>query len=113
MMGGERGNRSASLETRSARGYHTEWEQRTILDFLRDTEIGYLDATFVVDEDVCAFDVSMNDVFLMQISEACQDLPNKVFYEGFFKGAVIPQQASEGAARHIFQENIQMFLVDA
>ena len=67
MTGDEHGNRLVSLETRSAPDHHAEWEQRTIFDLLRDAEIGNFDATLVVDEDVCAFDVSMNDVFLMQI----------------------------------------------
>ena len=67
MTGDERGNRLASLGTWSIPDHHTEWEQRTIFNFLRDTEIGNLDAAFVIDEDVCALDVSVNDVFLMQI----------------------------------------------
>ena len=67
MTGDERGNRLTSLETRSVLDHHMKQEQRTILDFLRDTEIRNLYATFVVDEDVCALDVPVNDVFLMQI----------------------------------------------
>ena len=67
MTGGEHGNRLAGLGTRSTSDCQAEQEQRTVFDLLRDTEIGNLDAAFVVNEDVPAFDVSVDDIFLMEI----------------------------------------------
>jgi len=67
-----------------------EWEQRTIFDLLGNTEIGNLNAALVVDKDIPAFDVSMNDLFLMEIGKPFQDLPNKILDQGFLKGAIIP-----------------------
>lgn len=66
-MDDERGNRLAGLEIRLAPDCQTEWEQHTVFDFLGNAEIGNLDAALVVDEDIPAFDVSMDDVFLVQI----------------------------------------------
>ena len=113
MKGDGRGSRLTNLGTRSTSENQTEREQRTVFNFLGDTEIGNFDSALVVDEDVSAFDVTMNDVFLVQVCQALQNLSNKVLDEGFLKGAIIPQQGGDGTARHIFQKNVQMFLIDA
>ena len=112
MTGDEHGNRLTNLGTRSTSERQTEREQRTVFNFLGDTKIGNFDSALVIDEYVCAFDIPMNDVFLVQIRQAFQDLSNKVLDEGFLEGAIIPQQGGDGTARHVFQENVQMFLID-
>lgn len=52
----------------------------TIIDLLRDSEIGYLDAPLVIDKDVGAFDVPMYDISFMQVIQTFQDLTNEVLY---------------------------------
>jgi hypothetical protein len=41
--------------------------QLTVGDLLRDTEIGDLDSTLVVHQDVGTLDIAMNDVSSMQV----------------------------------------------
>ena len=62
----------------------------TVLHFLRNTEIGDFDATLVVDKDVGALDVAVNNVTFVQVVEPFKNLPNKVFHERFFECAVVP-----------------------
>ena len=91
MMGGEHGDRLATLEIRSAPTQsNRNRKQRTVFDPLRNSEIAYLDATFVVDEDVPAFDVSMDYTFVVQVSQTFQGLSNDILGEGFLKGAIAP-----------------------
>jgi hypothetical protein len=61
----------------------------TVPDFLRDAEIGYFDATLVVHENVTALDVSMDDVPLVQIIEALENLTNEILNERFFESSVV------------------------
>lgn len=42
----------------------------TVFDFLRDTKVGDLDATFIINKHICAFDITVDDIALMEIVEA-------------------------------------------
>jgi hypothetical protein len=42
----------------------------TVTGLLRDTEIRDLDTTLVIDENICAFDVAMDDILVVQVLEA-------------------------------------------
>jgi hypothetical protein len=61
----------------------------TIVNLLRDAEVGYLDAALVIDKDVATFDVPVDDISFVQVIETCQDLANKVLHEGFFKCTIV------------------------
>lgn len=65
----------------------SEW--RTIFDLLRDPEIRYLDTTLVVNKDIRAFDIAMNDVPFVQIVQTGEDLSNEVSDKRFLESAVI------------------------
>lgn len=63
--------------------------KRTAVDFFRYTKIGDFDAPLVVDENVGALNVAVDDVSLVEVVEALEDLADKVFDEGFLKGTII------------------------
>jgi len=50
----------------------------TVVDFLGDTKVGNLDTTLVVDENVGAFDVSVDDIPLVKVVKALKNLTNEV-----------------------------------
>lgn len=78
----------------------------TVSDLLRYTEIRYLDAAFVVHKDVGTFDVTMDDVSLMQVVQTLENLPNKVFDERFLERSVITEKGSDGSTWDILEENV-------
>ena len=86
--------------------------KRTAIDFFRYTEIGDLDPTLIVDENVGALDVAMDYVTFVEIVEALEDLADKVLDEGFLKRTVIAQERSYGATRNVFQENVEKIVVN-
>lgn len=47
----------------------------TVLQLLRDPKVGYLDPSLVIDEDIRAFDVPMDDTPFVHVVEALEDLP--------------------------------------
>lgn len=78
----------------------------TVLDLFRNPEIGNLDPAFVIHQDVCPLDISMDDVPLVKVIKTRQDLPDKVFDEGFFERAIIVQEGGYGSTRNVFEENV-------
>jgi hypothetical protein len=61
----------------------------TILDFFGNTKIGYLDTSFIVHEDICAFDITMDNLPLVEVVQTGQDLPDEIADERFFKCAIV------------------------
>jgi len=49
----------------------------------------------------------MNDVTLVEVIEAFQDLSDEVLHERLFEGPVITQECCYGSSRNVFQENVQ------
>jgi len=47
-----------------------ETTELTIINLFRNSKIGDLDASLVVDEDIGAFDITMNDIAFMEINQA-------------------------------------------
>ena len=84
----------------------------TVLDLLRDTEVGDLDSALVVDEHVRALDVTVDDITLVKVVEPEEDLPDPIAHEGLFKRPIIPEQRGDGTTRHVFQEDVQVVVVD-
>ena len=76
-------------------------EARTVLDLLRDAKVRDLDAALVVDEHVRALDVAVDDVALVQVVQAEQDLPHPVPHEPLLERAVVPQDRGDGAAGNV------------
>jgi hypothetical protein len=83
----------------------------TIVDLLRDSEIGYFDAPLVIDKDVGAFDVPMYDISFMQVIQTFQDLTNEVLYQSFFKCTIVAKKSSDRSAWNIFQEDVEILVV--
>jgi hypothetical protein len=83
----------------------------TVLDLLRDPEIGNLDATLVIDQDVRTLDIPMDNVPLVQVVQAGQDLPDKVLDERFLERAIVVQESGDGSTGDVFEENVQVRLV--
>lgn len=73
----------------------------TVLDTLGDTKVGNLDGALVVNEDVRTFDVSMNDISLVEIVETLKALLDECADERFFKGTVIAKQSGHRATWYI------------
>jgi hypothetical protein len=78
------------------------------LDFLGYSKIGDLNYAFVVDEDVGAFDVAMDNVTSVEVSEASDDLADERPDERFSEGTVGVEHCLDGAARDVFKENVKV-----
>ncbi len=85
--------------------------QQIVLNLLGDAEIGDLDSSLVVNEDVSALDITMDDITLVEVVETSQGLLDPPLNECFFKGAVFVQEGGNGSSWNVFQENIQEFVV--
>ena len=71
-----------------------------------------LNAALCIKEDVVGFDITVDDIPLVQVVEAGEDLANPVADERFLEGTVIAEERSDGTTRNVFQENVEMILVD-
>jgi len=78
----------------------------TAFNFLRYPKVGDLDSTFIVDENIGTFDISMDDLPFMEIIETGEDLSNEVSYKRFFESAIVAQESGHGPARNVFEENV-------
>jgi hypothetical protein len=67
----------------------------TSFDFLGNTEIGDLDSTFIVDQDICAFDISMNNITIVKICETRKDLLDESLDQGFFECTILVEESSD------------------
>lgn len=83
-----------------------EKELLTAFNLLRDTEVGYLDASFIIYKDVGAFDISVDDISFMQIVQALKNLTDKILHELLLEGAIIAQKGRDRTTRNIFEENV-------
>ena len=80
-------------------------------DAFGDAEVGDFDVAFVVDEDVGAFDVAVDDVAAVEVGEPGEDLPDEVSDEGFVELAVGVEHCGDGAAGNIFEEDVEVLSV--
>jgi hypothetical protein len=74
----------------------------TIINLLRDPEVGYFDAALVIDKDVATFNVPVYDISFVQVIETCQDLANKILHEGFLKCTIVVNKGSDRSTWDIF-----------
>lgn len=65
------------------------------MQFLGNAEVGNLDATFVVDENVCTLDIPMDNAPFMYVVETVQDLSDEVPYKWLFEGTVVAEKSSD------------------
>ena len=86
-------------------------EESGRFDAFRDTEVGDFDAALVVDKDIGAFDITMDDITAVKIGQAGKDLTHKISDEWLVKLAIRIQHGSHRTARHIFEENVKVFAV--
>jgi hypothetical protein len=86
--------------------------RRTRLDLLGDTEIGDLDTSFVVDEDVGALYVSVDDALLVQVGESLQCLTDEDSDQGLLERAVVAEQGGDGPTWDVFEEDVEVAGVD-
>lgn len=54
----------------------------------------------------------MDDISFMQVHETFQNLTDKILHERFFEGAVVPKESSDRPAWNIFEEDVQIFIID-
>ena len=73
----------------------TAAEKIRCLDLLRDTKIRNLDAALVVNEDVGALDVSMDDIPAVEVGEASNNLSDETADEGFSESSIRVQHGSD------------------
>lgn len=83
----------------------------TVLQLLRDPKVGYLDPSLIIDEDIRAFDVPMDDTPFVHVVEALEDLPQEIAHERFFECAVVAQQGGEGPSGNVLQEDVEVLFV--
>ena len=86
--------------------------RRTVFHLFGDAKVRDLDAALVVDEHVRTFDITVDDVTLMEVVEPEKDLSDPIAHEGLFERPIIPEQRGDGTTRHVFQEDVQVIVVD-
>ena len=77
--------------------------------FLEIPKSEILITPFVVDQDVGAFDVAVNDIASMEIGEAGDDLADERPDERFAECAVGVEHCLDGATGDILEENVEVF----
>ena len=87
--------------------------QLTILNFLRDAEVGDLNAALVVHQHICTLDITVDDVAFVQIVQAKQNLPDPVTHERLFERTIVPKEGSNGSTRDVLQEDVEVIIVNA
>jgi hypothetical protein len=83
----------------------------TSASFLRDAKVGDLDLALVVDEDVCALDITVDDVSRVKVNEALEDLPKEIADERLLEGAIVVEERGDRSARDVLQEDVQEVLL--
>lgn len=82
--------------------------KRTVLDLLRDAKVGDLDPALVVDEDVGALDVAVDDLALVEVFEPGEDLAHELGHERLLERAVVAQERGDGPAGHVLEKNVEV-----
>lgn len=65
----------------------------TILDSLRNAKIRDLDPSLVVDENIGALNVAMDNLPLVEVVESSKNLADELAHERLLEGAVVGQQS--------------------
>ena len=71
---GNKGESSSSVRG----GVSSGTTSRTVFHFFRDTKVRNLDATLVINEHVGTFDISVDDISLMEVIQPEEDLSDPV-----------------------------------
>ena len=80
----------------------------TFFNLLGDSEIRYLDATLVINQYIRSLDISMNDISLVQVIQATEDLSDEMPDKSLFERSVVTKKSGDGATGDVFQENVQV-----
>lgn len=79
----------------------------THIHLLRDTKVRYFHPTFVVDQNIRAFDITVDDITFMEIAQSLQNLTYEILHQGLFKSAIAAQKSSNRTARNVLQKDIE------
>lgn len=78
------------------------------LHLFGDTEIGNLDPSLIVDQDVGTLDISVNDLTAVKVCETSDDLAYEAPNKRFPKGTVRVEHGLHRATSDVLEENIEM-----
>lgn len=88
-------NRSQSRQQphfqKRKRAWRGKRESLTVFQLLRDPEIGNLDPSLIVDENIGTLDIPMDDPPFVHVVETLEDLAQEIAHERFFECAVVAQ----------------------
>ena len=84
----------------------------TVFHFLRNTKVGDLHATLVVNKDIRALNVAMDNIPFVEVVKAAEDLSHEVLYERLLESTVVAQQRRHATTRHVLQENVQVVVIE-
>ena len=84
----------------------------TIFYFLRNTEIGYLNSTFVVDENIGTFNITVDNISLVKIVQALKNLANEIFDQRLLESSVISQKCCYRTSGNIFEKNVEEIIIE-
>jgi hypothetical protein len=76
-------------------------KERTVFDPFGNAEIQYLDHTLIINKDVSALDIVMNDFLGVEVVEPLKDLTGEVIDKGLLKRAVVFEQGGHRASGNI------------
>jgi len=85
---------------------------RTVIHFLGDTKVGDLNTAFVINEDVCTFNIAVDNISFMKVVQSLKDLMDKVANERLFERAIIGEQGCNRSTWDVFEENVEVFIVE-
>lgn len=74
-------------------------------------EIGKASITFLIQENVFRFEVSVHDIFFMQIAEGQDDLWNEEPDTGLRESSFLTQVVEEGPSSDVFHKEIDPIVV--
>ena len=80
-------------------------------DISGEAEIGKASITFLIQENVFRFEVSVHDILFMQIAEGQYDLWNEEPDTGLRESSFLTEVVEEGASTDIFHEEIDPIVV--
>lgn len=78
---------------------------------LANAEITDLDTTVVVDEDVGALNIAMDDVLGMQVCQSRKDLSDKVCNQWFTERTIVDEHGGDRTTSDILEENVEVRIV--
>lgn len=84
----------------------------TVFHFLRNTEIRYLDSTFIVDENIGTLDITMDNISLVKIVQALKNLANEIFDQRLLESSVISQKCCYRTSGNIFEKNVEEIIIE-